>query len=169
MSSSPRLLPSLSIGVVLLATLVPTARAQGPDTGRAREAMKALDWMTGVWEGEASMRTGPGEARQARGKEILQSKLGGLALLIEGEFYGTYDGALKEPVHQALAVLSYDTARQGYRLKSYTREGRSGEFDARLVGPKSLEWTIPAQGATIRYTISLDDQGNWVERGERST
>ncbi len=48
--------------------------------------MQRLAFMAGKWQGEGWMESG-GERHAFRGGEVVQEKLGGLALLIEGTFY----------------------------------------------------------------------------------
>ena len=54
--------------------------------------MKKLDFLVGEWKGEGWMEFVPGQRRTFRGTEVVQSKLGGLLVTIEGLFRGQAGG-----------------------------------------------------------------------------
>ena len=111
---------------------------------------------------------GPEGPQEFRSRETVESRLGGLVLVIEGIHESTEEGAGEEPVHHAVAFLSWDTAKNAYRFSSHLSNGRSGDFDARFEGD-SFVWGMDVPGRTIRYTITLDDEERWTEIGEMST
>jgi hypothetical protein len=135
--------------------------AQGVITVAARKAemAKVANW-AGEWKGSGWIQKGP--ARETfEGTEIIQSKLDGLALLVEGKFLDPKG----VPVHQTLAVLSTNEANNGYDFATYLANGMSGVQKFAVVGDH-FEWgfDIPKLGS-IRYTIAID--GNkWHEVGE---
>jgi hypothetical protein len=92
-------------------------------------------------------------------------KLDGLVCLVEGEGKSKTDGAT---VHKALALVSYDQQARIFRWRAFTAEGRQTDAEAK-VGEKSLEWgfEIPQRGR-IRYTLKLNENGEWIEIGEMS-
>jgi len=134
-----------------------------------KEAMKKLDFLVGKWQGESWMQLGPGERRIARGTEVVQRKLDGLLVTIEGIHKRKLgDNTAESVVHNAFAVVSYDEKANRFRFQAYTGRGNYAEAEAK-VGDKTLEWglRIP-QGGEVRYTIKLNEKGQWFEIGEVS-
>ncbi|HEY8593241.1 MAG TPA: DUF1579 domain-containing protein [Sphingomicrobium sp.] len=151
------------LAFVLLAAATPLAAQpmQDPAAMMAaeREAMKAFDWTSGEWRGEAVTQTPSGEHRVTH-TERSGTLLAGTVRLIEGHAYRA-DGSTG---FNALAMLSYDPAGKKYRMSSHA-EGRFGTFE---IVPTSdgYVWTVPAGPMTIRYTAHHKD-GVWTEIGER--
>ena len=147
--------------VILLAmTLVLTASLFAADE------MKKLDFLVGEWKGDASIQMGPGKPEQALQFERVQSKQGGKVLLVEGTGKRKLeDGSAGEVVHDALAVMSWDEATKKYRFDAWTE--RSGYVEAWMeVGDQKVTWGFDTpQGGKVRYTIVLNDKGQWHETG----
>src|SRR5437868_12634571 len=81
-----------------------------------REAMKKLDFLVGEWKGEGWMEFAPGQRRTFKGTEVVQSKLDGLLVTIEGLHRGQVGGRGDEVVvHNAFALVSYDDKANRYR------------------------------------------------------
>jgi hypothetical protein len=134
-----------------------------------REAMKQLDFLVGQWKGEGWTEFAPGQRRPFKGTEVVQRKLDGLLLTIEGLHRGQIGGRGKEVVvHNAFALLSYDAKAKRYRFQAFTSRGNYEEAEARVTKEK-LVWgmKVPQLG-DVRYTIKLDDKGRWFEIGEMS-
>jgi hypothetical protein len=160
------MLPRLYLlAVVTVSLSLPLSLAQAPAVAQ-RDAMKKLDFLVGEWKGEGWMEFAPGQRRRFRGTEIVQRKLDGLLLTIEGVHRSQAGGAAREVVvHQAFTVLSYDEKAKRYRFQAYTARGN--EDTEAKVADKQLVWgmTVPQFGK-VRYTITRDDQGRWFEVGE---
>jgi hypothetical protein len=139
------------------------AFAQGPPKPEAQiAAMKKLDYMAGVWEGEGWIEMG--SRMTFRGTETVQRKLNGLALLVEGAFVSPQN----VPVHTTLAVISYDPKTNKYDFDTWLGTGSSGEHELVLLD-NGWQWEIhPPMGGVIRYTMTLTEAGEWLEIGERS-
>jgi len=135
----------------------------------AADEMRKLDFLLGDWKGEASIQMGPGKPQPALQTERVQSKLGGKALLVEGLGKRKLeDGTAGEVVHEALALLSWDEATKKYRFDAWTE--RAGYVEAWLeVADNKAVWGFDTpQGGKIRYTIALNEKGQWHEAGEFS-
>ncbi len=162
--------PSWCASIVLLLLSAALSRGQDPKgVAGQRDAMKKLDFFVGKWHGESWTEFGPGQRRQSQGTETVQSKLGGLLLTMEGVHTRKTgqkgEGAVS---HNAFAVISYDAKAQRYRFHAYTGMGGYAEAGA-SVGDRSLEWSMRPPGlGQIRYTIRLNDKGQWFEIGEAS-
>ena len=143
----------LSVGALL---------AQTPASGQRAE-MKKLDWLVGQWKGTGWMQMGPQGRKDFTQTETIQGKLDGLVLVIEGQGKSQEDGST---VHTALAFVSYDEGAKTFRWRAFTAEGRQTDTVAK-VGTNTLEWglEIPQRGR-MRYTIKLNEKGEWFEVGE---
>ena len=138
--------------------------AQAPASGERAE-MKKLDWLVGRWKGTGWIQMGPQGRKKFTQTETIQAKLNGLVLIIEGEGKAKGDGST---VHSALAFVSYDDPAKTFRWRACTAEGRQTDTVAK-VDTHALEWglEIPQRGR-MRYTIKLNDKGEWFEIGEMS-
>jgi hypothetical protein len=148
--------------LLLLIMPLPLSAQTSSLTTRLNE-MKKLDYMVGVWKGTGWIEHQGGRQTFA-GTETVQSKLNGLALLIEGKFKDK-DGAV---IHETLAVLNYDEKTKAYRFNTYLATGLTGEHELKLLeGGWQWGFQIPGAG-NVRYTFKLTDKGEWFEIGEFS-
>ena len=163
----------MSLVVVALVAVVPAHGAQDPKAGpnpmaartaAHQEALKKVEFLAGTWKGKAWFWMGPDQKHEVDQTETVQFRQQGVLLLVEGLGRDAKSGSI---VHDALAVISYDDANQKYAFTSWAGAGRSGAFEAK-VGPNRLEWGMKSGPATVRYTIVLNDKGEWFETGERS-
>ncbi len=139
--------------------------AQQPDLGadQQRAEMKKLDNMAGVWEGSGWTLQGKTKGTFS-GTEIVQRKIDGLALLVEGKFKSP-EG---KTIHETLAVISYDTKQNIYRFRTYLANGSTGGDQViKILSPDTFEWGFDTPGGKIKYTIKIAD-GMWSEVGEFS-
>lgn len=139
-----------------------TVEAQMPASVQ-REEMKKLDFLVGEWKGGGWIE-GSGRRSTFTTTEIIQSKLGGLGLLIEGIHKYKVPGKEGEVTggFEALAIVTYDEQAKLYRWRSATTHGRGGNFEAKLIGPGTLQWG----DSSFRYTIKITEAGQWHEIGE---
>ena len=161
----PRSATSFLVGVLLLAGLGAVAAAEEPASlgDPALEAMRALSGLVGRWQGEGWVRQGPGEPRAFRGEEVVESRLDGRVLIIEGRHLAA---AGDKVVHHALAILSYDPKAGTYRFRSHLASGQSGEFEGSFEGG-AFVWGFPNERGQVRYTIRLEAD-RWNEVGDFS-
>ena len=156
------------IAAILLLSVLPlAAAAQTPPSPQAAE-MKRLDFLVGRWQGEGWIVLGRGERYAFRQAENVQRKVDGAVLLIEGL------GKSKDPVnagavvHNAFAVVSYDKRARAFRW--YAIRANGDPVDTQLkVSENMLAWGMPhPSGGEIRFTIRLNEKGQWFEVGEFS-
>lgn len=133
------------------------------------DAMSKLEYMTGRWSGAGWIEMG-GPRMTFHGSETVTPKLDGLALLVEGDFLSGDAKSLGggTPVHQTLGVITFDPKTKTYRFVSWLATGSAGEREL-TVRDGGWSWEINAPNNRIRYTFSLTPQGEWLEKGERST
>lgn len=139
--------------------------AQTPPPTVQLDAMKKLDYMAGQWKGSGWIEQG-GKRTTFNGSETVQSKLGGLALLVEGKF-NTQIAGKEVTIHETLGVLSFDERAKTYRFRTYLATGMSGDQEAMLV-EGGWQWGIQFPGGSIRYTIKVNEKDEWFEIGEIS-
>ncbi len=164
--------PGSSLGVGTFLVLLTAATGWGQEgkgpAAQQQEAMKKLNFLLGEWKGESWMEFVPGQKYASVGTETIQSKLGGLLLVVEGVHKRKGDDK-GEVVHGAYGVISYDEKAKRYRIQAYTHRGSYTEAEVK-VGDGQLEWgfNIPKFG-DVRYTITVNEKGQWFEIGEVST
>ena len=138
-----------------------------PPTAPQRDAMKKLDFLVGEWTGEGWMEFAPGQRRTFKGTEVLQSKLGGLLLTMDGLHRGQVGGKGEEVViHSAFAVVSYDDKAKRYRFQAFTGRADHEDAEAKVTDGQLVWGTKIPQFGDVRYTIKLDDNGRWFELGQ---
>jgi hypothetical protein len=154
------------IGAFVLTTVLPAGASgqERPDpaalAAAQREAMSRLAFMDGQWRGPAWILLPSGEKHNLTQTERVGPFLGGAVRVIEGRGYEA-DGSIG---FNALAVVSYDPAKQAFSLRSYAM-GQAGDY---VLTPTAdgFTWEIPAGPMTIRYTAVIKN-GEWKEVGDR--
>jgi hypothetical protein len=155
-----------ALAVLILAASA--AYAQQPSAAHKAE-MKKLDYLAGKWKGDATLYRGK-ETTKLTQTEVVEYRLGGVTLLIEGTGRGKVPGKDEEGVvFNALAVVSYDAQAKKYKIKAYRMEGTSVEADMTLT-ENGFVWgfTPPESKVQARYTMTLTPKGEWHEVGEFS-
>jgi hypothetical protein len=128
-----------------------------------KAALTKLKDMIGNWEGAGWIVTGPGQRSEFTQTEVVQSKLDGTLLTIEGEGRDKNDPA--KVVHTAFAVLNYDPVRSQYKYMAYSG-GRYLDLTPD-VGDHGWRWGFDTPQGKIRYTLEFSS-GAWREFGELS-
>jgi hypothetical protein len=151
---------SKPIAAAFLLSLSLALGAQQPaqsTTDMQREAMRKLAFLAGQWSGPITVVRGPGEPLHRIQTEIVQYKLDGLVLLIEGKSTAP-DGKV---MFSALATVSYDDASHSYRFRAYN----DGHYlDTELsVQDGGFSWQYQAGPAHIVNTMQLTKTGEWSE------
>ena len=158
-----------SSAFIVIASLVLQGGNQHSGDSPVVEKMKALSFLVGEWEGAGWMQFGLQARKDVKVRESIKTKLAGKALLIEGL------GTAKNPetgdestVHEALAVVTWDAKKGQYSMRAITE--RAGAVDPNVqVGDKSMVWSFDARaGGTVRYSIKINENGQWFEVGEFS-
>jgi hypothetical protein len=108
---------------------------------------------------------GPGPKEEFSQTEIVEWKLGGGLLLIEG--IGKTRAPEAKETHHAFAVVSFDPMGKKYRFSSYI-VGRPPLDVEPKFGPNTMTWEFePQPGSHIRYTTTVSEV-TWHEIGEFS-
>ncbi len=136
----------------------------------AADEMRKLDFLTGEWKGEAWMQMGPEKKGYAIQRELVQSKLGGHVLLIEGQGrLKLEDGTGGQIVHDAMAVVSWDEEKKTYRFRTWVAGRGGSDTTLDLTAPNVAVWAIDSPRGRTRFTITVTEKGEWNEVGEQSS
>ncbi len=119
----------------------------------------------GEWKGTGWSLDSTGERAEFELRESVKERSAGTVLLVEGHGMRT-SGATKGSVSHDGIVLVYRDDTGTLRWNGH--EAASGVVDAELTTTSSgMSWEFKAQGATIRFVITLDADV-WREIGEVS-
>jgi len=137
-------------------------RFDSTNVAESKKAMKQLEFLEGEWEGMGWRMSETGKRLNVKTFEKARYKLGGSVMLIEG--LGKVGDKV---VHDALAFVQYDGKQKKIVIKTFI-QGSSIEMYPE-VSKNKLVWgfKIPNIGET-RFTVVLNEQGNWFEIGEFS-
>jgi len=151
----------LSIFSVLAFTAA--AFGQQTDTSSLKKArMSDLSQMAGTWRGSGWIQQGTSR-EEFSGTQLIQKKIDGLALLIDGKFVSPQG----KVVYENLSVVTYDETARNYKLAAVLANGSPAVQDLKIVGDH-YEWgfQIPKTG-TVKYTIVINGD-TWTQTGEFS-
>ena len=159
MSTTTRLL--LAATALLVPCIAQTPRP--PNIEAQRAAMKKLEFLIGMWTGEARVLRGPGEPVEMIQTEEAQYKLDGLVLLIEGVGRTKSDG---KPALQALGMITYDDVSETYRFRAFN-DGRFLETELKLLeSGKAIGWGFTFGQIKTSSVLRINEKGEWTEVGE---
>jgi hypothetical protein len=140
-------------------------QAQAPDPAVARAAIAKLGFMVGRWRGDAWQLRGNERIGTAM-LEVVEPRLGGTVLLVEGRGSIQDSTGAEHVVHHALGILSHDPATQAYTLRSYLSTGQLGDFAVTLL-EDGVQWSRAVPGGQVRNTARFTRE-EWHEVGEFS-
>jgi hypothetical protein len=127
-----------------------------------QQKMQALNWLAGKWQGPVFLNGGDGAKHEFIQTVKFSPKLKNSVLLLdEAAFLG------QDTIFQNIGVLGYDVAQSKYTFMAYTKEGTQFDVDLEVLNKKMI-WRIQIPGNIIRYTIQLNDKGQWHQIGEGS-
>lgn len=134
-------------------------------------AIEPLDWLVGEWEGSGWTTLGPVGRSEFKGTEVVERRMGGRLIVVEGEFTAWMGPELGDrPVHQALGIFGYDPVGDRLTFRTYTASGAGGEARAEVRENGGVVWGYEdAQTGKVRYTITRTPADEWHEIGEQSS
>jgi hypothetical protein len=153
--------------IVVLLVLVASSASiaqQVPDLTVKKEAMKKLSMMVGKWKGNGWASAQDGSRNEFNQSEVIENKLDGLALLVEGLGTNKESG---EARFNALAIITYNDVDSIYEFQSHLATGQSTEAKMYFEG-EHIIWGFGTPGGKIRYTITITNNSKWNEYGEFS-
>jgi hypothetical protein len=126
-------------------------------------SLASLQWLIGDWQGTGWQYTSSGQKESFVQHERVEAKLGGTLLQFDG--LGMQQ---RDTVHQALALLYVDQARQHLVFKPFTTVNKDTPATVSVAGSQ-LTWQMQIdQVGLVRYTIRPGSAGEWIELGEMS-
>lgn len=161
-------LAHLKIGGLVLLVCFLNTNLFSQSNQTTRDQMEKLDFMIGEWEGEGWIQMGAGNRSHFKGLENVQKKVGGKALLVEGIHKALNpDQSVGRIVHEALGVISWDQKAQKYRFQSNLTTGQYTMAEGNIIDG-AFVWGFRQGDMDMRFTIKLNEQGEWSEKGETS-
>jgi hypothetical protein len=149
--------------LTLALVALPLAAQQPPEPTAALEAMKKLRFWTGKWSGTATVQMGP-QKHSSTIDETIEYKLGGFVLHVQG--LGKESGRV---IHDALGIVTWDDAKKQYRFQSWRMPGGvMVDTELKLTGEKSVQWGFSQGPMQLRFTMTINEKGEWYEYGEGS-
>lgn len=160
------ILPLLLIGLSSAACAQPAARPQrtAVATPALSERMAPFGWLIGNWRGSGWTLLPDGSRHRFESTETVVPKLSGNAILVEGRHYAP--GQPERLVHDAIALITWDSRANGYRFRSALANGMGGDFDIKPTA-NGFTWRIDTPGGPIVYAVTHEN-GVWTERGTRT-
>jgi len=134
------------------------------DPGVKLEQMKKLAYMVGTWEGSGWAQDRDGQTHTYNQTEVIQLKLGGTVLLIEGTGKHPHSG---EITFNAMAIVSFNETSGKYDFRSYLSTGQSTNAEGYFEEDRFI-WSFDTGGGTVRYTMTFTEDSKWIEIGEFS-
>lgn len=157
----------MAVALLLLPVAASAQPWQAPDRAAQAEAMEAIAFLLGDWEGSGWIRMGP-ERSEFTSSERVRGAAGGLAIVVEGVHRAQLPDGTEKVVHDALGVLTWSSETESYRFATKLENGLGGDYTARRTEAGDLEWAIPVPGREMRYTIHVEGD-EWRETGSMST
>lgn len=124
---------------------------------KAQAKMAQFASLEGKWKGSGWMMGQDRVRSTFESEEIVQLKLSGTVLEIEG--IGVSDGKV---VHHALGLINPTEEEGKFEFTSILQSGSKGTYPARMEDGK-LVWQPVDQ---VRYIIQINEHGQWFEIGE---
>jgi len=146
--------------VYLILGSVLTNAAQAQDGRLSKAHMDKLSNWVGTWKGEGWQMTESRERIEFEVEEVVESKISGLALLVEGRGTGV-DG---EEGHHAMGMIYYNVDNEQYEFHSVIKEGMVTLATAKIDEQGNFIWGFDVPGGQIQYTISIQGD-SWIEKG----
>lgn len=149
----------LAAALLLMFAALPALAQPAP----LSERMAPFARLLGEWRGTGWMMTPEGQRMEFQSHEIVTPRLSGNALLVEGRHFASSQP--DRPVHDAMAMITWDARQNAWRFRSALATGTGGDFP---ITPREggLTWSMDIPGGRIEYLIDLTDT-TWHERGRR--
>ena len=148
-----------------LVVTVATAQNLFQPKKETSDAIQKISFLTGNWRGTGWIQLGPKKSTFNQ-TENISAKVNGTVIQIEGQ--GKDQQNPNAIIHQAFAIVSYDTQNAKYLMKAFRGDGEQIDADVKLVDDHTFQWSFsnPIAGE-IKYTITVLNN-KWTEIGETS-
>lgn len=132
------------------------------------DAMKKFDLWVGEWKGSGWSISEEGRRIELELTESVQRKAGGRVFLVEGKGVRKGENGKEVVVHDGVSMVHFDEKTKRYFWNGHESHRDPIHAEISLI-EGGFQWTFAAEGrgATIRFTIKLDDR-HWREFGDVS-
>ncbi|WP_425410261.1 hypothetical protein [Hyphococcus sp.] len=149
-----------------LAPLQLQAQPPTPPAPKVLAAMEKLSWLEGEWRGDG-WRMGPDGKETFSVTETAEYVLDGMVLTLHGRGWSEDEDGNEVEGHKAFGVMSYDAYAQRYHFDAFVKEGYQSRSTPQI-GENDYRWShTGGPGVEMRYYARLNDEGQWIETGER--
>jgi hypothetical protein len=129
----------------------------------SEQALGKISFIEGEWLGTAHVTTGSGQNVTLDQHENVELRLDGKLMSIEGKGYN--EGKLE---FNAFAVVTFDEGKQDYEMQSWLSTGEKTKAYIKVHKDDLWEWGFDIPQGKVRYFITLNEKGQWSEKGEFS-
>lgn len=159
-----RVLPSILS--VLVAPLMLIAQAAPVTTP---PQLVLFSKLVGEWEGEATAVMGPGPRHVLRQTERVEAVAGGTAFAVRGTGHERMSNGTEQVTFDAFAVIFLDHDHVTPRMRTFTMFGGNWSDPDFTLDANGYRWSMrDPRAGLIRYQMSFDADGRWVETGSVS-
>jgi hypothetical protein len=154
-------------GLLALSALsAPAVAAAQPESvvRPTSERMAPFAWLIGNWRGAGWIILPDGTRHNVDSQETVTPRLSGNALLIEGRHNEA--GQPDRIVHDAIALITWDSRANAYRFRSALATGMGGDFPITPTA-NGFTWGMTTPAGQIEYVVTYEN-GVWTERGRRT-
>lgn len=125
--------------------------------------------LVGEWEGESWIVMGPAGKQTAQQREVVEAVAGGTVFTIKGLGKSTQPDGSVRITHDAFALVYLDHDHLTPRMRSHVAYGGNWLDPDFTLTADGFKWSMTdARSGMIRYAMSFDAEGRWVEQGEMS-
>lgn len=150
-----------SVGLIFFVSPLSSQQVVMLDSS-AFKAMEKIQHFSGDWFGNGWIQTGRDKRTFKQTEKVIQ-KANGTVLVIDGL---GLDEITSKTVHEAYAVISYDSSVKKYLMRAFLANGNYIDANIRVEADGTLVWGYQhPQAGEIKYTIRVEN-GKWDEQGE---
>ncbi len=125
--------------------------------------------LIGTWEGDASIVMGPQGRQAVHQRETVEAVAGGTAFTIKGLGTSKVADGSDRVVHDAFAVVFLDRDHVTARMRAFVALGANWIDPQFTLTADGYSWSMDdPRAGKIRYDMSFDSAGRWVETGVMS-
>ncbi|MBC7842874.1 MAG: DUF1579 family protein [Gemmatimonadaceae bacterium] len=125
--------------------------------------------LVGEWEGEATAVMGPGARHVLRQTERVEAVAGGTAFAVRGTGHERMADGTEQVTFDAFAVIFLDHDHVTPRMRTFTMFGGNWADPDFTIDASGYRWSMrDPRAGLIRYEMSFDTDGRWVETGSVS-
>ncbi len=125
--------------------------------------------LVGEWEGEATAVMGPGARHVLRQTERVEAVAGGTAFAVRGTGHERIPNGAEQVTFDAFAVIFLDHDHVTPRMRTFTMFGGNWTDPDFTLDANGYRWSMrDPRAGLIRYEMSFDAEGRWVETGSVS-